>query len=152
KSCGNWGLEQASAVSLPSAGAEVYGCRTTHARFWEPAFQASMRAMSIIGMLEIDEFAFQVGCGPEQASVQELASDCADQALHKRMRQGDVGNGLSLGHIEHSKVCLPLMESVQRIMIRTEIFGQGSAVDRSGEHPTQRRTVNDSTMNAEPDD
>src|SRR5262249_3363348 len=66
--------------------------------------------------------------------------------------RGTLGNGLNLGHIEHSKVCLPLMESVQRIMIRTEIFGQGSAVDRSAKHPTQRRTVNDSTMNAEPDD
>jgi hypothetical protein len=33
-------------------------------------------------MLEVDEFRFQVGSGPEQCSVQWLATDGPDQPFH----------------------------------------------------------------------
>src|SRR5262245_21206024 len=83
-----------------------------------------MGSVASIVMLELDEFRFQIGCGPEQGSVQELAPNCADESLHERMRQRDARNRLNFGHAEYAKIGLPLMESIQRIMIRAEGFRQ----------------------------
>src|SRR5215831_14302233 len=44
------------------------------------------------------------------------------------------------------------MKSIQGIMIRTEIFRQGSAVDRSAEHSAQRWAVDDAAVDAKAND
>jgi hypothetical protein len=59
------------------------------------------------------------------------------------MRQRDVGYRLDFSHVEHAKIDLPLMESVQRVVIRAEILRRDRTSDRSSEHPAQRRSVDD---------
>ena len=44
------------------------------------------------------------------------------------------------------------MESVQRIMVRAEVFRQGRRTDRSLEHSAQRCAVDDVGVQAKPDD
>src|ERR1035438_6553588 len=68
------------------------------------------------------------------------------------MRQRHVWDSLDLRHLEYSKIGLPLREPIQRIMIRTEIFGQTFSTDRSMEHAAQRYSVYGTLVNAEPDD
>ena len=50
-------------------------------------------------MLEIDEFCLQVGCAPEQHSVEVLAPDGADQPLDEGVRERDVRNGFDFGNL-----------------------------------------------------
>src|SRR2546430_12454343 len=54
-----------------------------------------------------------------------------------------VRNRLDFRHLEYSKIGLPLVESIQRIMIRAEIFGQTLPANRSIEHPAQRHPIDD---------
>ena len=58
--------------------------------------------------------------------------------------------GLDFRHIEYSKIGLPLVESIQRIMIRAEIFGQTLSANRSMEHPAQRHPIDDAAVDAKP--
>src|ERR1700682_3045566 len=53
------------------------------------------------------------------------------------MRKRHVRNRLDFLHLEYSKIGLPLVESIQRIMIRAEIFGQTLPANRSMEHRAQ---------------
>ena len=39
------------------------------------------------------------------------------QSLYEGMRQRYVRNSLDFGYLEYPKICLPLVESIQRIMI-----------------------------------
>src|SRR5215813_8450967 len=83
----------------------------------------------------IDELCFQIGAGPEERSVQVLAANGSDQSLHEWVRQRYVGNGLDFHHFEYAKIGLPLMKSIQRIMIRAEVFRKTLPMDCSLEHP-----------------
>src|SRR6516164_2418418 len=103
-------------------------------------------------MLEPKEFRLQICCGPEQRAVEELAPNGADQALHERMGQRDIRNHLDLRYLKDSKVGLPLMESIERIMIRTEVFRQVVPAQGPLEHPAQRAAVDSAGADAEPDD
>src|SRR5258706_893768 len=47
------------------------------------------------------------------------------------MRKRHVRNRLDFRHLEYSKIGLPLVESIQRMMIRAEIFGQTLPANRS---------------------
>jgi hypothetical protein len=62
------------------------------------------------------------------------------------MRKRHVWNRLYFGHSEYAKIRLPLMESIQRIMIRAEVFRQTLSANRSTEHPAQHHTVNDAAV------
>src|SRR5260370_13891591 len=64
------------------------------------------------------------------------------------MRKRHVRNRLDFRHLEYSKIGLPLVESIQRIMIRAEIFGQTLAPNRSMEHPAQRHSIDDAAVDA----
>ena len=44
------------------------------------------------------------------------------------------------------------MESIERIMIRAEVFWQAVPANRSLEHAAQRHTINDAAVNAKPDE
>jgi hypothetical protein len=55
--------------------------------------------------------------------VEVFAPNRADQSLYEWMRKWHVRNRFDFLHLEYSKIGLPLVESIQRIMIRAEIFG-----------------------------
>src|SRR5438132_3877017 len=61
-----------------------------------------------------------------------------------------VRNRLDFRHLEYSKIGLPLVESIERIMIRAEIFGQTLPANRSMEHPAQRHPIDDAAVDAKP--
>src|SRR5450759_3758807 len=68
------------------------------------------------------------------------------------MRKRNVRNRLDIGHLQHSKIGLPLMESIQRIMVGSEVFGQTLPANRSLEHPAQRDAVHDAAVDAKSND
>ena len=68
------------------------------------------------------------------------------------MRKRHVRNSLDFGYLEYPKIGLPLVESIQRIMIRAEVFWQTVPANRSMEHPAQRHSINDAAVDAKPDD
>jgi IstB-like ATP binding protein len=51
------------------------------------------------------------------------------------MRKRHVRDRFNFRHLEYSKIGLPLMESIQRIMVGAEVFGQILPANRSLEHP-----------------
>jgi hypothetical protein len=81
-----------------------------------------MRAMVVKIGFEIEQLAFEIGGCPEQGTIQALSAEGADQPLHKWMGQGNVGHGLDFGHIQDSQVGLPLMKTIKRIVVGTEVF------------------------------
>ena len=72
--------------------------------------------------------------------------------LYERMRKWDVGNGLEFRHCKDSKIGVPSMKSIQRVMITAEVLWETLPADRSLEHPAQRNTVHDAPVDAKPDD
>src|SRR5262249_27461795 len=52
------------------------------------------------------------------------SADCSDQSLYKRMRPGSARNCLNFRYVQDSKVRLPLMKPVQRIVIRADVLRQ----------------------------
>src|ERR1017187_5404616 len=111
-----------------------------------------MGSVAIKVMLEFGEFCLQIWRRPEHGAVEEFAPKGADQALHERMRERDRRNRFDFGHSEHSEVGLPLMESIQRIMIRAKAFRRVVPGGRSLEHATQRDAVDDAGVSAETND
>jgi len=69
------------------------------------------------------------------------------------MRQGNTWHRLDFNYFQNTKIRLPLMKPIERIMIRTEILRKGGYTsNRLLEHPTKRRTIDHSPMNAKADD
>ena len=68
------------------------------------------------------------------------------------MRERHVRNRLDFLHFEYPKVRLPLVESIQRVMVRAEVFRQTVPTDCSLKHTTQRDSVHGATVNAKPED
>ena len=50
------------------------------------------------------------------------------------------------------KIGLPAVESIQRVMIRAEVFRQRMPADRPMQHPTQPGAVHNATVHAKPKD
>jgi hypothetical protein len=59
------------------------------------------------------------------------------------MRKRHVRKSLDFRHLEYPKIGFPLVKSIQRIMIRAEVFWQTVPANRSPEHPAQRRSIDD---------
>ena len=76
-----------------------------------------MRTMTIKVALEIKELRLQISGRPEQHPVETFAANRSDQAFNERMRQRRVRHRLDGFHVEDSQIRLPLVESVQRIMV-----------------------------------
>src|SRR5215472_10768100 len=72
-------------------------------------------SMAITEMLELDELCLQI-CRRQERVVEELAPNRADQALHEGVRKRGIRNRFDFHHVQDSKIGVPLMESVQRIM------------------------------------
>ena len=47
---------------------------------------------------------------------------------------------------------MPLVKPIQRVVIRTEVFGKSGAPDRLPEHPTKCHTIDDAGLNSKTDD
>jgi hypothetical protein len=78
--------------------------------------------------------------------VEILAANRADQSLYEGVRKRHVGNRLDFRYLKNPKIGLPLVESIQRIMIRAEIFGQTLPANRSMKHPAQRHSIPDARV------
>jgi hypothetical protein len=76
--------------------------------------------MTVKVSLEVEELQLQINGCPEQRPVETFAAYRADQAFDKGMRQRHVRHRLDGFHVENSQIRLPLMETVQRIMVRAE--------------------------------
>ena len=68
------------------------------------------------------------------------------------MRERHVRNRLDFVHFEYPKTGLPLVESIQRVMVRTEVFGQTVPGNGAVEHPAQCHSMNGAAVDAEPND
>jgi hypothetical protein len=107
--------------------------------------------MSIVIVLELRELRFQVDSCPKQSTVQVLATNGSNQSLDERMRYWHIGHCFDLRNAKDSKVRLSLMESIQRIMIRTQIFRNRLPSNRSMEHAAKSPTIHDPDVNSESD-
>jgi hypothetical protein len=63
-----------------------------------------------------------------------------------------VRNSFDFGYPEDPKISFPLVESIQRIVIRAEIFGQTVTANRAMEHPAQRHSIHDAAVDAKTND
>src|SRR2546428_14074404 len=111
-----------------------------------------MRAMTVKVALEIKELQLQISGRPEQRPVETFAADRADQAFDEWMRQRHVRHRLDGFHVQDSRIRLPLVESVQRIMIRAEVGRRRLATHCSIEHLAQRGAINNAAMHAKAHD
>src|SRR5260370_19618883 len=111
-----------------------------------------MSSVAIIVILKIEQLRLEVGRAPEQDAVEVLAPNRSDQSLDEGMRKRHVRNSLDFSYPEYPKISLPLVESIQRIMIRAEVFWQSVAANRSLKHPAQRHSIHDAAVDAKPDD
>ena len=119
---------------------------------WRPSFQRRMGPMRVIEVLEVRQFPFQVGHGPEQHPIQAFSSQCADQPFDKRMGQRHVRDTLDFDHPQDPKVGVPLVEPVQRIVVVAEARRTRLPSNRVVEHAAQGAAIHDSSMDAEADD
>src|ERR1700726_2292018 len=63
------------------------------------------------------------------------------------MGEGHIGHRLDFRHLQHSEVGLPLVESIQGIVVGAEIVGRCLPSNRSLEHPAQSRSIHDAALN-----
>ena len=68
------------------------------------------------------------------------------------MGPGSVWNRLDFRNAQNSKVCLPLMKPIHRIVIGAEILRQTGTSNRLLEHMAQRQAIDDSPLDPEPED
>jgi hypothetical protein len=103
-------------------------------------------------MFEIKQLRLQVCRRPEQGAVQALSPNGPDQPFHERMRQGRVRHRFDFFHFEHPEIALPLVESEQWSVIRTEVFRNGLLSNRLIEHSAQRHAIDGSGVNTKSND
>src|SRR5262249_17949921 len=77
------------------------------------------------------------GGRPEQRAVQAFAPDGADQPLDEWMREWRVRNSLDFGRVENPQIPLPLLEPIQRGMVRADVGWRRLAARRAIEHAAQ---------------
>lgn len=68
------------------------------------------------------------------------------------MGQRHIRNRLDFYYLQDSKVGLPLMESIQRVVIRAKAFRQSRTSNRPCEHPAQRHAIHDAAVDAKAND
>src|SRR5262249_32137749 len=73
-------------------------------------------------------------------------------SLSTRMRPGSVLHRLNFLYLQNSKIRLPLMKPVQRIVIGAHIFRQTSTSNRLFKHSAERQAIDDSALDPESDD
>ncbi len=68
------------------------------------------------------------------------------------MGKRHVGDRLDFRHFEDPKIGLSLVKSIQRIMIRAEIFWRTLPANCALEHPAQRHSIHDAAVDAKTND
>jgi hypothetical protein len=108
--------------------------------------------MTVKVSLEREELQLQISGRPEQRPVETSAAYRADQAFDEGMRQRNVRHRLDGFHVENAQIRLPLVEAVQRIVVRAEVGRRRLATDRSIEHVAQCDAIHDATVHAKAHD
>lgn len=68
------------------------------------------------------------------------------------MGPGNIGNGFDFRYTQDSKVCLPLMKLIQRIVIGTQVFRKVCTSNGLLEHAAKRQTIDNAGLNSKTDD
>jgi hypothetical protein len=153
QSCRDRRLIRPTTVGLPAIRTDIRSCAVLAcARFRRQPAQPRVGAMTVKVALEITELHVQISGGPEQRAVETLAPNRTDQAFDERRRQRHVRHRLDGVHVKDSQIRLPLVESIQRIMIRAEGGRRRLATDRSIEHLAQRDAIHDAAVGAKAHD
>ena len=107
--------------------------------------RASTQADGLLGLLcHITGIATKRNfCCPEQ-NFRSIARQMDATAEHKHR--------LDFRDAEHTQVRLPLMKPIERIVIRTQIFGNTLTSNRLLKHPAKRPTTDDSSLNCKSGD
>ena len=106
--------------------------RTAHVRTGlrrAPA-KPRVRPIPVIVLLEIDELHLQISDRPEERAVETFASNRSNQPFDEWMRERDVRHRLDFLDVEYPQIRLPLLEPIQRIMVRTEVSRRSAAWPR----------------------
>ena len=112
-----------------------------------------MRALMVKIGFEIEQLAFEIGSCPEQRTIQALSAEGADQPFHKGMGQGNIGDGLDLGHLQYPQIGLPLPKPIKGIVVGAEVLGHPALPSKGAvEHSAKCDTVDGTGMDAEPND
>ena len=111
-----------------------------------------MGSMTVIEPLEIKELRLQISRSPEEGAVQTFAPNGANQAFNEGVRERHVRHRLDFLHVEDPQIRLPLVESIQRIMVRAQISGPALTSRRAIEHPAQPHAIHDTAMHAKAHD
>src|SRR5690349_14313946 len=101
--------------------------------------------MPIVIILELHQLRFQIYSVPKESVIQVFVANRSNQSFHKRVRYRHVRHGFDFSDAQDSKVSLPLMEAIQRIMIGTQVFGSRLSSNRSIEQATQCQTIDDAS-------
>ena len=102
---------------------------------------------------EIEQLVFEIRARPEQRTIQIFPPYRSDQPLHKRMRQGNVGDSLDFGHLQYAQIGLPLVEPIKRIMVGAEVFRHRAVPSKGAvEHLAESDTIDRSSLDAESND
>jgi len=102
---------------------------------------------------EIEQLVFQICRRPEQQVIQILASKGADEPFHEGMGQGNVGDGLDFCHLQNPQIGLPLVEPIERIVVRAQVVRQPAMPSNGAvEHATECDTIDRARLDAEPND
>ena len=103
-------------------------------------------------MSKFEQLPLQINGRPKQHPIQILTPDRADHPFYEWMGEWHVRNCLDFFNFQHSQIGLPLMEPIQRIMIRAEILREAVTVNRSTKHPTTRNAIHNAAVNTKPND
>ena len=102
---------------------------------------------------EIEQFVFQIYRRPEQHVIQILASNGADEPFHEGVGQGNVGDGLDFCHLQYPEIGLPLVEPIERIVVRAQVLRQPAMPSNGAvEHATECDTIDRSRVDTKPND
>jgi len=144
---------QPATMLLPSVRADTRAAAARiSTRFRRAPIQSCVRSMTVVVPLEIDQLSPQISSRPKERSVQTFAPKGANHPFHEWVRERHVRHGLDGRNIEDPQIRLPLMEPIQRIMVRAEVGRRCLASSRLIEHPAQPLPIHDAAMHAKAHD
>jgi hypothetical protein len=146
-------LKPPTTVQLSSIRTEIrsFAARVSP-RIRRAPFQSRMRSVTIVVALKIEELYLQIRGRPAQRAIQAFASNRANEPFNEGVRQRHVRDSFDFLHVEDPKIPLPLMEPIQRIMVRADVCRRGLAARCSIEHPAQPHAIHDVPMYAKAHD
>jgi len=125
-------VKQPTTVQVPSIRTDT-GARpaTVSDRIRRATVQPRMCSMTVVVTLEVEELHLQISGRPKERAVQTFAPNSANQPFNEWMRERHIRHGLDFFHVEDPQIRLPLVEAIQRIVVRAEVCRRGLTVGRS---------------------